>query len=152
SLPAGVRSSALRTPSPNTTPLRPRSQGNPVASPMSGKGATPGAPPFLVPPLSMPISRPHISPGAKSLSAVSTSGLSPEKERLMKALQQRKKQMEKRSGKGKQNQSSAETDENKENIGHGQLRHDKGAAAAAAVDNYKTRSDQSAVPRNEVTS
>lgn len=67
----------------------------------------------------------------------------------MKALQQRKKQMEKRSGKGKQNQSSAETDENKENVGYGQLNHGKGAAA---VDNYKTRSDQSAEPRNEATS
>lgn len=149
SLPAGVRSSALRKPSPNTTPLRPRSQGNPVASPMPSKGATPGPPPFLVPPLSMPISRPHISPGAKSLSAVSTSGLSPEKERLMKALQQRKKQMEKRSGKGKQNQLSAETDENKENVGCGKLNHDKGTAA---VDNYKTKPDQSAELRNEATS
>lgn len=68
----------------------------------------------------------------------------------MKALQQRKKQMENRSRKGKQNQSSAETDENKENVGYGQLKHDKGAAAA--VDNYKTRSDQGAVPRNEATS
>ncbi|ODM18025.1 hypothetical protein SI65_06813 [Aspergillus cristatus] len=149
SLPAGVRSSALRRPSPNTTPLRPRSQGNPVASPMSGKGATPGVPPLLVPPLSMPISRPHISPGAKSLSAVSTSGLSPEKERLMKALQQRKKQMEKRSGQSKQKQPPAETDENKENVGYGQLNHDKGAAA---VDNFKTRSDQSTEPCNEATS
>lgn len=68
----------------------------------------------------------------------------------MKALQQRKKQTEKRSGKGKQNQPSAETDENKENVGYGQLDHDKGAAAA--VDNYKTRLDQSAKPRNEATS
>ena len=149
SLPAGVRSSALRKPSPNTTPLRPRSQGNPVATPMSGKGAAPGVPPLLVPPLSMPIPRPHISPGAKSLSAVSTSGLSPEKERLMKALQQRKKQMEKRSGQSKQKQASAETDENKENVGYRQLNHDEGAAA---VDNYKPRPDQSTEPRNEATS
>lgn len=149
SLPAGVRSSALRRPKPNTTPLRPRSQGNPVASSMSGKGAAPGVPPLLVPPLSMPISRPQISPGAKSLSAVSASGLSPEKERLMRALQQRKKQMEKRSGQNKQN-----TDENKENVGYEQLNQGKGATTdrTLPVDNYKNRSDQSTEPRKEATS
>lgn len=82
----------------------------------------------------MPISRPHISAGAKSLSAVSSSGMSPEKERLMKALQQRKKQMEKRTEQSKQSQPSVERttkqddDENKENVSYGDLRRNKGPA------------------------
>lgn len=152
-LPAGIRSSALRRPTPNN-PSRPRSQGSPVASSSisgSSKGAPP-VPPLLVPPLSMPISRPHISPGAKSLSAVSASGMSPEKERLMKALQQRKKQMEKRTGQNKQNQPAAaektgqDTDENKENLGSGRLNinHDEKGAAdrTAAVNNNNNNSEQ----------
>lgn len=95
SLPAGVRSSSLRKNSPPTA--RPRSQGSTaVAAATSGKAAPP-VPPLLVPPLSTPVSRPPLSPGAKSLSALSSSGTSQEKERLMKALQLRKTQLEKKA-------------------------------------------------------
>ncbi|KAJ5678022.1 uncharacterized protein N7477_003655 [Penicillium maclennaniae] len=88
----------------------------------------PRSPPLLVPPPNIPISRPPLSPGAKSLGALSTSsGMTPEKERLMKALQQRKKQMAKRAEATKKKQSIEEdqeaeidnvnpNEENKENI------------------------------------
>ncbi|KAE8131782.1 hypothetical protein BDV38DRAFT_263437 [Aspergillus pseudotamarii] len=122
SLPAGMRSSSLRRSNPN--PARPRSQGSTVAS-MSGR-TVPPVPPLLVPPLSMPISRPQLSPGAKSLSALSSSGTSQERERLMKALQLRKTQMEKRAQEGKKVHQDAEERkesqfdpiEDKENIHH----------------------------------
>ncbi|KAJ5218807.1 uncharacterized protein N7498_000906 [Penicillium cinerascens] len=124
SLPSGMRSSSLRR--SNVEVPRPRSQGSSFASkPIS---RAPPIPPLLVPPPNIPISRPPLSPGAKSLGALSTSsGLTPEKERLMKALQQRKKQMAKRAEETKKKQSieeepKAEDDiakhqeENKENI------------------------------------
>ncbi|KAJ0425485.1 hypothetical protein BJY00DRAFT_181249 [Aspergillus carlsbadensis] len=119
SLPAGVRASPFRKSNPN--PPRPRSQGNPVAAPSA---RIPPVPPLLVPPSSMPISRPQLSPGAKSLSALSTSTTSNEKERLMKALQLRKSQMQKRAQEAKRNQSAAphknissqNLDDDKENI------------------------------------
>ncbi|KAL5343063.1 hypothetical protein BJX70DRAFT_206770 [Aspergillus crustosus] len=96
SLPAGVRASPFRKSNP--IPVRPRSQGNPVAT---ASAKVPPVPPLLVPPSSMPISRPQLSPGAKSLSALSTSTTSNEKERLMKALQLRKSQMQKRAQEAK---------------------------------------------------
>ncbi|XHG04685.1 hypothetical protein AWENTII_007935 [Aspergillus wentii] len=149
SLPAGIRSSSLRKPNPNSP--RPRSQGSPLAS-TPRKGAPP-VPPLLVPPLSMSISRPQISPGAKSLSAMSSaSGMSPEKERLMKALQMRKKQMEKRAEEGKKNQKATEeqqdtssnADGDKENMDHaeklknvdevGQKEEEKGQATPTRAE------------------
>lgn len=70
----------------------------------------------------------------------------------MKALQQRKKQMEKRTGQNKQNQPAAaektgqDTDENKENLGSGRLNinHDEKGAAdrTAAVNNNNNNSEQ----------
>ena len=110
-LPAGVRSSPLRKfggggGSSTSSSLRPRSQGSTVASSSaSARGSpVPAVPSLLVPPVPMSIPRPQAQSGAKSLSAVTTSGMTPEKERLMKALQQRKKQMEKRSAPNKQSQ------------------------------------------------
>ncbi|KAJ5098498.1 hypothetical protein N7532_005499 [Penicillium argentinense] len=97
SLPSNMRSSSVRK-SNNAAPdpPRPRSQGSSFASRPNRRA--PPIPPLLVPPPSIPISRPQLSPGAKSLGALSTSsGLTPEKERLMKALQQRKKNMAKRA-------------------------------------------------------
>ncbi|KAE8374073.1 hypothetical protein BDV26DRAFT_284583 [Aspergillus bertholletiae] len=122
SLPAGMRSSSLRRSNPSSA--RPRSQGSTVAS-MSGR-TVPPVPPLLVPPLSMPISRPKLSPGAKSLSALSSSGTSQERERLMKALQLRKTQMEKKAQEGKKSHRGVEErrepqfdpTEDKENISH----------------------------------
>ncbi|EAW13094.1 putative GPI-anchored cell surface glycoprotein [Aspergillus clavatus NRRL 1] len=121
SLPAGVRMSSLRKRNPS--PSRPRSQGNPVAS-ISSRTAPP-VPPLLVPPLSMPIARPQLSPGAKSLSALSSSGTSNERERLMKALQMRKNQMEKRAAESKKDRNVnshsskvVEALDDKENIDH----------------------------------
>lgn len=144
SLPAGVRPSPLRKPGPNN-PSRPRSQGSSVASSIS-KGTAPSVPSLLMPPLSIPVSKPQNASGAKSMSAVTTSGISPEKERLMKALQQRKKQMEKRSGQNKQNQPAAtdrkgqDTDENKENrVGYRQPRHDQSTADRLAALRDKSR-------------
>ncbi|KAJ5160025.1 uncharacterized protein N7482_007029 [Penicillium canariense] len=129
SLPAGMRSSSLRKPPSVTDVPRPRSQGSSFATKPNSRA--PPIPPLLIPPPSIPISRPQLSPGAKSLGALSTSsGLTPEKERLMKALQQRKKQMAKRAEQTKRKQAIPEAEkevntlqesaqsekENKENI------------------------------------
>ncbi|KAJ5122266.1 hypothetical protein N7448_003398 [Penicillium atrosanguineum] len=104
-------------PDPKEAPSRPNRSAEP-----------PPIPPLLVPPPNIPISRPQLSPGAKSLGALSTSsGLTPEKERLMKALQQRKKQMAKRAEATKKKQNIEEepiaeldtltpNEEDKENI------------------------------------
>ena len=121
-LPAGIRSSSLRKPTPDVS--RPRSQGSSL-TPVSGRRA-PAVPPLLVPPPSIPLSRAPPSPGAKSMGAMSTmsaTGTSHEKERLMKALQQRKKQMEKRAEEKRNRKATEEklspipdVAENKENI------------------------------------
>ncbi|KAJ5690213.1 hypothetical protein N7462_004605 [Penicillium macrosclerotiorum] len=109
SMPAGMRSSSVRKP-PSIEVPRPRSQGSSFATRPNSRA--PPIPPLLVPPPSIPISRPQLSPGAKSLGALSTSsGLTPEKERLMKALQQRKKQMAKRAEETKKKQAIPEADE-----------------------------------------
>ncbi|PKY03581.1 hypothetical protein P168DRAFT_297499 [Aspergillus campestris IBT 28561] len=97
SLPTGMRSSSFRKANP--IPARPRSQGSTSAT-MSG-GKAPPVPPLAVPPFSMSIPRSKLSPGAKSLSALSSAGTSHERERLMKAVQMRKAQMEKRAAEGK---------------------------------------------------
>ncbi|KAL4968855.1 putative GPI-anchored cell surface glycoprotein [Aspergillus stella-maris] len=120
SLPAGVRASPFRKSNPSLA--RPRSQGNPVAAPSA---RVPPVPPLLVPPTSMAITRPQLSPGAKSLSAISTASTSNEKERLMKALQLRKSQMQKRAQEAKRaeaaieeiSNSSQDVNDDKENIG-----------------------------------
>ncbi|KAL5002172.1 hypothetical protein BDV10DRAFT_131438 [Aspergillus recurvatus] len=107
SLPAGIRASTFRKSNPSLA--RPRSQGNPIAAPST---KVPPVPPLLVPPSSMSISRPQLSPGAKSLSALSTSSTSNEKERLMKALQLRKSQMQKRAQAAKQAEAANEESNN----------------------------------------
>ncbi|KAJ5997459.1 hypothetical protein N7522_009119 [Penicillium canescens] len=123
SLPTNMRSSSVRKPNPDAP--RPRSQGSTFA--VKPTSRVPPVPPLLVPPPSIPISRPQLSPGAKSLGALSTSsGLSPEKERLMKALQQRKKNMAKRAEETKKKKQVSEgkkpekevqeLEDNKENL------------------------------------
>ncbi|KAJ5340729.1 hypothetical protein N7541_009853 [Penicillium brevicompactum] len=125
SLPTNMRSSSVRR--SNGDVPRPRSQGSTFATKPTSR--VPPVPPLLVPPPSIPISRPQLSPGAKSLGALSSSsGLTPEKERLMKALQQRKKNMAKRAEETKKKQASEkeqskpqtlvskDEEENKENI------------------------------------
>ncbi|KOS47355.1 hypothetical protein ACN38_g1698 [Penicillium nordicum] len=105
SLPTNMRTSSVRK--QNGDAPRPRSQGSTFATKPTSR--VPPVPPLLVPPPSIPISRPQLSPGAKSLGALSTSsGLTPEKERLMKALQQRKKNMAKRAEETKKKQVSEE--------------------------------------------
>ncbi|KAJ5782487.1 hypothetical protein N7457_004261 [Penicillium paradoxum] len=126
SLPTNIRSSS-RSSSLRKEPVdapRPRSQGSTFATKPTSR--VPPVPPLLVPPPSMPISRPQLSPGAKSLGALSSSsGLTPEKERLMKALQQRKKNMAKRAegtkkkapeGESKPEKKIVDYDDNKENL------------------------------------
>ncbi|KAE8352990.1 hypothetical protein BDV28DRAFT_134035 [Aspergillus coremiiformis] len=148
SLPAGIRSSSLRRNSPS--PARPRSHGSSVVS-MSGRRAPP-MPPLLVPPLSMPISRPQLSPAAKSLSALSSTGMQ-EKERLMKALQLRKTQMEKKKQERKNSPKDAEERkdlipdpiEDKENIGHD---HDN-MKRVQADENKATALEHSKSPLSE---
>ncbi|KAJ5546337.1 hypothetical protein N7494_003922 [Penicillium frequentans] len=111
SLPSNMRSSSVRKQNA-VEPPRPRSQGSSFATRPNSRA--PPIPPLLVPPPSIPISRPQLSPGAKSLGALSTSsGLTPEKERLMKALQQRRKAMAKRAENTKKNSSITEADEPK---------------------------------------
>ncbi|KGO60492.1 hypothetical protein PEX2_086740 [Penicillium expansum] len=105
SLPTNMRSSSVRK--QNGDAPRPRSQGSTFATKPTSR--VPPVPPLLVPPPSIPISRPQLSPSAKSLGALSTSsGLTPEKERLMKALQQRRKNMAKRAEETKKKQVSEE--------------------------------------------
>lgn len=113
SMPAGMRPSSVRKPPSINEIPRPRSQGSSFATKPNSRA--PPIPPLLVPPPSIPISRPPLSPGAKSLGALSTSsGLTPEKERLMKALQQRRKQMAKRAEQTKKKQAMADVEEEEE--------------------------------------
>ncbi|KAJ5356176.1 hypothetical protein N7517_010785 [Penicillium concentricum] len=105
SLPTNMRTSSVRKQKGDAP--RPRSQGSTFANKPTSR--VPPVPPLLVPPPSIPISRPQLSPGAKSLGALSTSsGLTPEKERLMKALQQRRKNMAKRAEETNKKQVSEE--------------------------------------------
>ncbi|KAJ5279472.1 hypothetical protein N7478_004844 [Penicillium angulare] len=105
SLPSNMRSSSVRKAPAAAEPPRPRSQGSSFAARPSSRA--PPIPSLLIPPPSIPISRPQLSPGAKSLGALSTSsGLTPEKERLMKALQQRRKAMAKRAENTKKRKST----------------------------------------------
>ncbi|KAL4930814.1 putative GPI-anchored cell surface glycoprotein [Aspergillus undulatus] len=144
SLPAGVRASPFRKSNPSLA--RPRSQGNPVAAPSA---RVPPVPPLLVPPSSMPISRPQLSPGAKSLSAISTASTSNEKERLMKALQLRKTQMQKRTQEAKRaeaaveesNNSTQDLDDDKENFGlHSEkLKYDKGPQRLSSISEHDNK-------------
>ncbi|KAL1852969.1 hypothetical protein Plec18170_005551 [Paecilomyces lecythidis] len=93
-LPAGVRPSNVR----RSHAPRPKSQpGSTSMLSTSAPGGVPAVPPLLVPPPSLNIARPQISPGARSFAGSTSSGIAPEKERLMKALELRKKQMEKRA-------------------------------------------------------
>lgn len=91
-LPAGVRS---RKPAGN--PNRPKS--TPDVPPVPTLASLRNAPPMplLIPPPTLSIGKPKLSPGAKSMNALPSSGMSPEKQRLMKALELRKKQMEKKT-------------------------------------------------------
>ncbi|KAL2800436.1 hypothetical protein BJX66DRAFT_332013 [Aspergillus keveii] len=157
SLPAGVRASPFRKSNP--IPPRPRSQGNPIAAPSA---RIPPVPPLLVPPSSMPISRPQLSPGAKSLSALSTSTTSNEKERLMKALQLRKSQMQKRAQEAKRNQSatpdqnnsSQNPDDDKENIEQlpEKAKYDMGRQRLSSIsENEKPLVESRAEPQASVT-
>ncbi|KAL4802244.1 hypothetical protein BDV18DRAFT_166936 [Aspergillus unguis] len=144
SLPAGVRASSLRK---SNTPLtRPRSQGNPVAPPPSTN--LPPVPQLLVPPSSLSISKPQISPGAKSLSALSSSSTSNEKERLMKALQLRKSQMQKRAQEAKrapmvgdEAKDGARGSDNKENFGlHSEKpKYDKGRQRLSSISEHDNK-------------
>ncbi|EAU37006.1 predicted protein [Aspergillus terreus NIH2624] len=145
SLPAGMRSSSLRKSNP--APARPRSQGSTVASfsGMSSRSSTaPPVPPLLVPPASMQIGRPQLSPGARSLSALSSSGTSHEKERLMKALQLRKTQMQKKAQEGKNSKPAQEPEkpvldavEDKENIFQGSGTSDTSNKQTSGIENGK---------------
>lgn len=147
SLPAGVRPSTVRRTNPNAP--RPKSQPGSILS-ISAPGRVPAVPPLLVPPPSLGIVRPPISPGARSL--VSLSGIAPEKERLMKALEMRKKQMEKRAEnkKKEQNQlpkgnSVLDATENKENIGAIQVKesqiHEKPPAESDSLQRKEPLSE-----------
>lgn len=91
-LPAGVR---LRKPAGNSN--RPKS--TPDVPPVPTLASLRNAPPvpLLIPPPTLSIAKPKLSPGAKSMNALPSSGMSPEKQRLMKALELRKKQMEKKT-------------------------------------------------------
>ncbi|CAL5870709.1 uncharacterized protein PFLUO_LOCUS4949 [Penicillium psychrofluorescens] len=134
SLPAGIRSSSLRKPpAMDMETPRPRSQGSQFASRPS-KFKMPPVPPLLVPPPSIPISRPQLSPGAKSLGALSTSsGMTPEKERLMKALQQRKKAQAKRAEQANRKQSIAEEGEPTARTGSSENKENKAPLSEKAV-------------------
>ncbi|KAL1966795.1 hypothetical protein VTN77DRAFT_3760 [Rasamsonia byssochlamydoides] len=125
-LPAGVRSASSRN---RGVPSRPKSQHDAPTPSITSLRNTPPVPNLLIPPPSIGIPKPPLSPGAKSMTAVPSSGMSPEKQRLMKALELRKKQMEKRTQelqrkqeqlKLPDEQATADISENKENIDHTQ--------------------------------
>ncbi|KAL4920425.1 hypothetical protein BDW62DRAFT_208942 [Aspergillus aurantiobrunneus] len=119
SMPAGVRASSLRKTNPSLT--RPRSQ----------------VPPLLVPPSSMPVTKPQVSPGVKSL------------KRLMKALQLRKSQMQKKAQEAKQAKTANEETSNatqdlnddKENIGlHSEKqKYDKGRQRLSSISEHDSK-------------
>lgn len=119
-LPAGIKSSSRKA---NPTTSRPKSQPSSAASVHSLTRAPP-VPPLLVPPPSLSVTRPQLSPSAKSTNSHSSPGMTPEKQRLMRALELRKKQMEKRAEEEKRKEqlqeqksdTSLDADENKENI------------------------------------
>ena len=114
SLPSTVRMPSRHSHTPDYS-SRPRSQ--PGSGATMPDRETPPVPPLLLipPPVMTGISsRPQRSPATKSMSAVSTSGLTPEKERLMKALHLRRKQMEKQA-EGKKKQSQGKHDDNNNN-------------------------------------
>ncbi|KKA18639.1 GPI-anchored cell surface glycoprotein [Rasamsonia emersonii CBS 393.64] len=126
-LPAGVRSTSSRKPQGGTS--RPKSQPDGAAPTLASLRNAPPIPNLLIPPPTISIPKPQLSPGAKSMTAVPSSGMTPEKQRLMKALELRKKQMEKRTQElqRKQDQlqlageqATADISENKENIDHTQ--------------------------------
>jgi hypothetical protein len=118
-LPAGVRSTSSRK------SARPKSQHDAPFPTIASLRNAPPVPNLLIPPPTLGIVRPQLSPGAKSMTAVPSSGMSPEKQRLMKALELRKKQMEKRTQELRRKQeqlkfageqATADISENKENI------------------------------------
>ncbi|EEA26132.1 hypothetical protein TMatcc_005618 [Talaromyces marneffei ATCC 18224] len=122
-LPAGVR---LRKPPGNLN--RPKS--TPDVPPVPTLASLRNAPPvpLLIPPPTLSIGKPKLSPGAKSMNALPSSGMSPEKQRLMKALELRKKHMEKKTQELQKKQAQniaaaaepaiSEPVEDKENIEH----------------------------------
>lgn len=120
-LPAGIKLSTPRKPSPTTS--RPKSQ--PSSPPSTHSSTTaPPVPPLLVPPPSLSFARPQSSPSAKSVNSNAPPGITPEKQRLMKALELRKKQMEKRAEEeqrkehmnGQKSNTVLDADEDKANI------------------------------------
>ncbi|EED22020.1 GPI-anchored cell surface glycoprotein, putative [Talaromyces stipitatus ATCC 10500] len=126
-LPAGVRS---RRPSTNSN--RPKS--TPDVPPVPTLASLRNAPPvpLLIPPPTLSIAKPKLSPGAKSMNALPSSGMSPEKQRLMKALELRKKQMEKKTQDLQKKQAqitttaipSSESPRDKENTKHSPTKND----------------------------
>ena len=106
SLPSTVRMSSGRQHSNHHTDFRPRSQADSAAV-VPDRNAPPVPPLLLVPPPVMTgLPRPQVSSSTKSMSAVTTSGLTPEKERLMKALHLRRKQIEKQAELKKKQQNN----------------------------------------------
>lgn len=101
----------------------------------------------------MSISKPQLSPSAKSLSALSTSSTSNEKERLMKALQQRKSQMQKRAQETKRAEkagndanNASPVFDNKENIGlHSELRYGKGRPRLSSISEHDSKDPPSSI-------
>lgn len=153
-LPAGVRS---RKPAGN--PHRPKS--TPDVPPVPTLASLRNAPPMplLIPPPTLSIAKPKFSPGAKSMNAIPSSGMSPEKQRLMKALELRKKQMEKRTQdlqKKQEQKVATETqppaleslDEDKENIGHSPVK--RTASVVTLKQEPKTETKSPTVDTAEV--
>lgn len=126
-LPAGVRSTSSRKPQGGTS--RPKSQPDGAPPTLASLRNAPPIPNLLIPPPTIGVPKPQLSPGAKSMTAVPSSGMTPEKQRLMKALELRKKQMEKRTQELQRKQeqlhlageqATADISDNKENIDHTQ--------------------------------
>jgi hypothetical protein len=154
-LPAGVRSrkSAGISNRPKSTPDVP-----PVPTLASLRNAPPV--PLLIPPPTLSIGKPKLSPGAKSMNALPSSGMSPEKQRLMKALELRKKQMEKKTQELQKKQAQkitmafeptiSETVEDKENIEHSLKKNDARDPTPPGIGDT-TDTEPSAVTKNEIS-
>ncbi|KAL1953990.1 hypothetical protein VTO42DRAFT_1876 [Malbranchea cinnamomea] len=117
SLPAGVRYTTRKTPVP-----RPKSQTDLQLSAFPQPPKVPPVPALLVPPPPInigPISRNGPSSPRSVMSVPTSMGMSPEKQRLMRALQLRKQQMEKRAEEAEKKKREQATSGNQEKVGEG---------------------------------
>ncbi|KAK2767009.1 hypothetical protein FQN54_006326 [Arachnomyces sp. PD_36] len=136
-MPAGIRSSA----SQRSNSSRPKSQPSSVVPPLTPSRNIPPVPSFSISTtLNTPsVPRPPLSPSVKSFMTSPEPGVTPEKQRLMRALQLRQKQIEKRA----EEKKKAETKEPKVEVEEVGEVDNKENAETVAGDKLKEPVDDS---------